>query len=63
MSQSGINAGVGTRRALDARVYPPRPIRSDKLRRQELEAKLAALQRDYAELHTEIFEAAQENDD
>ena len=59
MSQSGINAGVGTRRALDARVYPPRPIRSDKLRRQELEAKLAALQRDYAELHTEIFEAAQ----
>jgi serine phosphatase RsbU (regulator of sigma subunit) len=59
MSQSSFNAGLGTRRAVDVRVYPPRPKRSGKTRRQELEAKLAALQRDYAELHTEIFEAAQ----
>ncbi len=59
MSQSGFNTGIGTRRALDARVYPARLKRSDKLHREELEAKLAALQRDYAELHAEIFEAAQ----
>ena len=59
MSQSGFNAGLGTRRALDVRVYPPRPKRSVKVRRQELEVKLAALQQDYAELHTAIFEAAQ----
>src|ERR1700675_938704 len=59
MSQRGFNAGLGARRALDVRVYPPRPKRSGKTRRQELEVKLAALQKDYAELHTEIFEAAQ----
>jgi serine phosphatase RsbU (regulator of sigma subunit) len=59
MSQSGFNAGFGTRRAVDVRVYPPRPKRSGKVLRQELEVKLAALQKDYAELHTEIFEAAQ----
>ena len=59
MSQSGLNTGLATRRALDVRAYPPRPRRSDKARRQELEVKLAALQQDYAELHTAIFEAAQ----
>jgi serine phosphatase RsbU (regulator of sigma subunit) len=59
MSSSGFNAGLGTRRAVDVRVYPRRPQRSGKTRRQELEVKLAALQKDYAELHTEIFEAAQ----
>jgi len=59
MSQPGFNAGLGTRRAVDVRVYPPRPKRSGKVRREELEVKLAALQKDYAELHTEIFEAAQ----
>jgi sigma-B regulation protein RsbU (phosphoserine phosphatase) len=59
MSQTGFNAGFGTRRALDVRVYPPRPKRPGKLLRQELEGKLAALQKDYAELHTAIFEAAQ----
>ena len=32
---------------------------SRNLRRQDLELKLAALQKDYAELHTAIFEAAQ----
>src|SRR5439155_4649778 len=39
--------------------YPPRRPRSGKARREELEVKLAALQKDYAELHTAIFEAAQ----
>jgi serine phosphatase RsbU (regulator of sigma subunit) len=59
MSQSSFNAGLGTRRALDVRRYTPRPKRSGKILRQELEVKLAALQRDYADLHTEIYEAAQ----
>ena len=59
MSQARFNAGLATRRAVDVRVYPPRPKRSGKARRQELEVKLAALQKDYAELHTAIFEAAQ----
>src|SRR6202521_4918655 len=59
MSQSLFPRGLGTKRALDARVYAPRPKRSTKARRQELEVKFAALQQDYAELHTAIFEAAQ----
>ena len=59
MSQSLFPRGIGTKRALDAPVYAPRPKRSTKPRRQELEVKLAALQQDYAELHTAIFEAAQ----
>ncbi len=54
-----LNPGLGTQRALDTHVYAPRPKRSSKPRRQELEVKLAALQQDYAELHTAIFEAAQ----
>src|SRR6266481_494058 len=59
MSQSRFNAGFGTRRAVDVRVVAPRPRRSVKVQRQELEVKLADLQQDYAELRTEIFEAAQ----
>ena len=62
MSQSGFNAGLGTRRAfdvVDVRVSPSRPRLSGKVRRQELEVKLATLQKDYADLHTAIFEAAQ----
>lgn len=45
--------------ALDARAHTPRRPISRKPRRQELESKLAELQRDYAELNTSIFEAAQ----
>jgi len=59
MSQATFNTGLGTRRATEIRAYSPRPKRSQKLLREDLELKLAALQKDYAELHTEIFEAAQ----
>jgi sigma-B regulation protein RsbU (phosphoserine phosphatase) len=59
MSQARFNSGLGTRRAVDVHRYPPRRPRSGKARREELEVKLAALQKDYAELHTAIFEAAQ----
>ncbi|HKZ81109.1 MAG TPA: PP2C family protein-serine/threonine phosphatase [Pyrinomonadaceae bacterium] len=55
MSQSGL----GTRRAIDVRVTSPRRrgLRSE--RKLELESKIACLQKEYAELHTAIFEAAQ----
>lgn len=59
MSQARFNTGLGTRQAVDVHVYPARSKRSVKVARQELEVKLADLQQDYAELHTEIFEAAQ----
>jgi sigma-B regulation protein RsbU (phosphoserine phosphatase) len=59
MSQATFNTGLGTRRASEIPVYSSRPKRSQKLIREDLELKLAALQKDYAELHTEIFEAAQ----
>src|SRR6266436_4933631 len=59
MSQSLFPGSSGAKRALDARVYAPRQKRAGKARRQEIELKIAALQQDYAELHTAIFEAAQ----
>jgi serine phosphatase RsbU (regulator of sigma subunit) len=59
MSQARFNSGIATRRAVDVRVYPPRPQRPAKPHRRELEVQLATLQKHYAELHTAIFEAAQ----
>src|SRR5437762_12213758 len=59
MSQSLFPGSLGTKRALDTHAYAPQTERPGKPRRQELETKLAALQQDYAELHTAIFEAAQ----
>lgn len=59
MSQTRFNSGFATRRALEVRASPPRRQRSSKPSRRELEVKLAALQKDYADLNTEIFEAAQ----
>src|SRR5437660_3512971 len=57
MNQSGNS--LATRRALEPGIpsLPRRSVR--KSRRQELESKIAALQKDYAELHTAVFEAAQ----
>src|SRR5713101_312347 len=57
MSQSPFQGRLATK-PLDVPLYPQsRP--SDKARQQELELKLAILQKDYADLHTAIFEAAQ----
>lgn len=56
MRSSAVTGGLAARRALEvsavarARTQP---------RQRELELKLAALQKDYADLHTAIFEAAQ----
>jgi len=62
MSQARFNTGLATRRAtevVDLRIAPTRVRRAVRGRRHELEVKLADLQQHYAELRTEIFEAAQ----
>jgi len=59
MSQTRFNGGIAARRAIDTRVAPQPRRTSTRARREDLEQKLAALQKDYAELHTAIFEAAQ----
>src|SRR6266850_2101116 len=62
MSQARYSAAIATKQPIDIidiRLRPPQPKRSIKIPRQELEVKLADLQHDYAELRTEIFEAAQ----
>jgi serine phosphatase RsbU (regulator of sigma subunit) len=59
MGQSRLAGGLAARRALDVRISPPQRRSSTRARREDLEGKLAALQRDYAELHSEVFEAAQ----
>jgi len=58
MSQSGFSAGLAVRQKLEIAV-PPARRRSAITKRQELELKITALQKDYAELHTAVFEAAQ----
>jgi serine phosphatase RsbU (regulator of sigma subunit) len=59
MSQARIDQRFATRREIDVQLYT-QPVKPPvRVRRQDLENKLAALQQDYAELHTAIFEAAQ----
>jgi sigma-B regulation protein RsbU (phosphoserine phosphatase) len=58
MSQS-LNGNLGTQTAVEVPAYPAKRTVSGKARRLELENKLELLQKDYAELHTAIFEAAQ----
>jgi serine phosphatase RsbU (regulator of sigma subunit) len=52
-------AGFATRRRVDLQVSPAQRPRSFRTRREDLELKLGELQKDYAELHTAVFEAAQ----
>jgi serine phosphatase RsbU (regulator of sigma subunit) len=59
MNQTGLASAFTPRRALEAPVVSS-PARSEvRERKIDLELKFAALQKDYAELHTAIFEAAQ----
>lgn len=58
MAQSGLNTAVATRRVVD-RAAPAQRRRTERPSQRDLDAKLEALQKDYAELHTAIFEAAQ----
>jgi len=59
MTQSAAGIGLAPLRGVDVGTPPPRRRVQSRPRRQELELKLAALQKDYADLHTAIFEAAQ----
>jgi sigma-B regulation protein RsbU (phosphoserine phosphatase) len=59
MSQAVYNGALGARRALDLRTSTSQRRAFRRTRVNELETKLTALQKDYAELHTAIFEAAQ----
>ena len=59
MSHTGLNRGLATRRAVDHQLGPSRRRNSSVAQRQELEVKLATLQKDYADLHAAIFEASQ----
>src|ERR1051325_5670362 len=56
MAQSAFNSAAASRRAVD-RAIPAR--RGEIKRPSEMELKFAALQKDYADLHAAIFEAAQ----
>src|SRR5216683_1437996 len=58
MAQSASNAALAPRRVVDRTM--PAPRRSAVRNQQsDPDVKFAALQKDYAELHTAIFEAAQ----
>lgn len=60
MSYSAVNGGLATRTAVDVQVSAPRPRNSaNRAHYRELELKVATLQQDYAQLHTELVEAAQ----
>jgi phosphoserine phosphatase RsbU/P len=59
MRYSGFNGGVAARRAVDVTGSPPRRNSGVSPRYRELTLKVASLQKDYAELHTELVEAAQ----
>jgi serine phosphatase RsbU (regulator of sigma subunit) len=51
-------AGIATRRRM-LHISPSQRARAIKQPREELELKITELQRNYAELHSEVFEAAQ----
>jgi len=60
MSYSEFNSGLATRRAIDIEDAPPLPRNSrNRTRQLELDLKVTSLQKDYADLHTALIEAAQ----
>lgn len=59
MNQSFANSGLAVSRAHDTGASPIRRVSAAKTHRRDLQTRLVSLQRDYAELHTAIFEAAQ----
>jgi len=59
MSQPGFSGGLAAGVAVDVqRPSPPRKV-GKRARHEELELKLAALRKDYADLHAGLFEASQ----
>src|SRR2546423_5355793 len=59
MNQSFANHGFATSRARDIGAVPVGRVAAAKAHRRNLQDGLVSLQKDYAELHTAIFEAAQ----
>jgi sigma-B regulation protein RsbU (phosphoserine phosphatase) len=60
MGNLGLNSGLASRRGVDIHVSAsPRRNSGSRVRYRELELKLATLQKDYADLHTALVEAAQ----
>ncbi len=59
MSYTEFSGGLATQRAAQVRISQPPQESANKLRLQELTLKVAALKKDYAELHSELVEAAQ----
>ncbi len=59
MSHSGFSGALAAGLAVDVQPSPPRRKLAKRARHQELEFKLAALQKDYADLRASLFEAAQ----
>jgi serine phosphatase RsbU (regulator of sigma subunit) len=60
MSQSQLTSRLVARHAVGVQAsLPPHQESDNRARQQELEAKLEALQKDYLDLHTALFEAAQ----
>src|SRR5436189_4981562 len=57
MAQSSFSAALAPRRVVDRATGAPR--RAEKKEQSDLDVKFAALQKDYVDLHTAIFEAAQ----
>jgi sigma-B regulation protein RsbU (phosphoserine phosphatase) len=59
MSQSGFSGALAAGFAVGVRASEPRRKPGKRARHRELELKLAALRKDYADLHAAVFEAAQ----
>src|SRR5262249_6024033 len=59
MNHSGLNGGLAAGLAVDVQASPPRQNPGKPALQQDLDLKLAALQKDYADLHAALFDAAQ----
>ena len=60
MGHTQFNAGIAAGLAVGGhRSWLPRPESGKRTREQELESKLSVVQKEYADLHAELFEAAQ----
>lgn len=59
MSQPALGKAFATNPRLETKIRRPQRNLSNKPSREELEQRVESLQKDYADLHAEIFEAAQ----
>jgi sigma-B regulation protein RsbU (phosphoserine phosphatase) len=59
MNHSVFKGGLAARAVLETRNLAPRRTSVNRVRHHELELRVEALQKDYADLHTQLVEAAQ----